>query len=160
MRRYLNCDHFVELSLTRHTALLSDADTGSGLAVKEAGQNAASLAKSAGAKVRRQGAGVGAACNSLLSDADTGSGLAVKEAGQNAASLLKGAGAKRQLDKVGAGVRNLSLCPALAAPQFQLLARSRLSYLHDTWLLIRSLDCCHHRSRRPECRRLSGRSHQ
>ena len=103
MRRYLNYDHFAELSLTRHIALLSDADTGSGLAVKEAGQNAASLAKSAGAKVRRQGAGVGAACNSLLSDADTGSGLAVKEAGQNAASLLKGAGAKRQLDKVGAG---------------------------------------------------------
>ena len=69
--------------------------------MKEAGQNVASLLKSAGAK--RQGAGFGAACNSLLTDADTGSGLAVKEAGQNAASLLKSARARRQLDKLGAG---------------------------------------------------------
>ncbi|CZR57925.1 uncharacterized protein PAC_07815 [Phialocephala subalpina] len=82
-------------------AILTDADTSSRLAVKEAGQNAASLLKSAGAK--RQGAGVGDACNAILTDGDTGSGLAVKEAGQNAASLLKSAGARRQLDKAGAG---------------------------------------------------------
>lgn len=87
--------------LTLPPAILTDADTGSGLAVKEAGQNIASLLKPAGAK--RQGAGVGDACNAILTDADTGSGLAVKEAGQNAASLLKSLGAKRQLDKAGAG---------------------------------------------------------
>lgn len=82
-------------------SMLTDGDTGSGLAVKEAGQNTASLLKSAGAK--RQGAGVGDACNAILADGDTGSGLAVKEAGQNAASLLTSAGARRQLDKAGAG---------------------------------------------------------
>jgi hypothetical protein len=38
-------------------SILSDGDTGSGLAVKETGNNVASLLKSAGAK--RQGAGVG-----------------------------------------------------------------------------------------------------
>lgn len=59
------------------------------------------LHSSAGAK--RQGAGVGDACNAILADGDTGSGLAVKEAGQNAASLLTSAGARRQLDKAGAG---------------------------------------------------------
>ena len=88
-------------SLTRSAAILTDGDTGSGMAVKEAGQNAASLLKSAG--VKRQGAGVGEACNAILTDGDTGSGMAVKEAGQNAASLLQSAGARRQLDKVGAG---------------------------------------------------------
>lgn len=82
-------------------AILTDADTGSGLAVKEAGQNAASLLTSAGAR-KRQGAGVGDACNAILTDADTGSGLALKEAGQNAASLLTSAGGRRQLDKTGA----------------------------------------------------------
>ncbi|KAK0112946.1 hypothetical protein ONS95_014664 [Cadophora gregata] len=82
-------------------AILTDGDTGSGLLVKEAGQNAASLLKSAGAK--RQGAGVGDGCNAILTDGDTGSGLAVKEAGQNVASLLKSAGVKRQGDKAGAG---------------------------------------------------------
>ncbi|PVH84995.1 hypothetical protein DL98DRAFT_609103 [Cadophora sp. DSE1049] len=78
-----------------------DGDKGSGLLVKEAGQNAALLLKSAGAK--RQGADFGDACNGILTDGDTGSGLAVKEAGQNLASLLKSAGARRQLDKAGAG---------------------------------------------------------
>jgi len=82
-------------------AILTDADTGSGLAVKEGLTNAASLLKSAG--VKRQGAGVGDACNAILTDADTGSGLAVKEGLTNAASLLKSSGVKRQLDKVGAG---------------------------------------------------------
>ncbi|KAH7418089.1 hypothetical protein BKA64DRAFT_738597 [Cadophora sp. MPI-SDFR-AT-0126] len=82
-------------------AILTDGDTGSGLLVKEAGQNAASLLKSAG--VKRQGAGVGDACSAILTDGDTGSGLAVKEAGQNLDSLLKSSGAKRQLDKAGAG---------------------------------------------------------
>ncbi|KAN0090263.1 hypothetical protein V8E51_018842 [Hyaloscypha variabilis] len=86
-------------------AILTDGDTGSGMAVKEAGQNAASLLKSAG--VKRQGAGVGEACNAILTDGDTGSGMAVKEAGQNAASLLQSAGARRQLDKVGAGTAAL-----------------------------------------------------
>lgn len=62
--------------------------------VKEAGNNAASFLKSAGAK--RQGAGVGAGCDAILTDGDTGSGLLVKEAGNNAASFLKSAGAKRQ----------------------------------------------------------------
>lgn len=89
------------LLLTLLIAILSDGDTGSGMAVKEAGQNAAALLKSAGMK--RQGAGVGDACNAILTDADTGSGMAIKEAGQNAASLLQSAGARRQLDKVGAG---------------------------------------------------------
>lgn len=84
-------------------AILTDADTGSGLALKEAGQNAVSLLTSGGLR-RRQGAGVGDGCNAILSDADTGSGLALKEAGQNAASLLTSAGGKRQLDKAGAGV--------------------------------------------------------
>ncbi|EPE30365.1 hypothetical protein GLAREA_03332 [Glarea lozoyensis ATCC 20868] len=83
-------------------SILTDGDTGSGLVVKEAGTNVASLLKSAGLK--RQGAGVGAGCDSILTDADTASGLAVKEAGQNLASLLKSAGGKRQLDKAGAGV--------------------------------------------------------
>lgn len=92
--------------------------------MKEAGQNAASLLKSAG--VKRQGAGVGDACNAILTDADTGSGLFLKEAGQNAASLL---GSKsnptapggsiprphrRQLDKAGAGVAAIV---SLADPQ-------------------------------------------
>jgi hypothetical protein len=44
-------------SNTLEIAILTDADTGSGLAVKEAGQNAASLLTSAG--VKRQEAGVG-----------------------------------------------------------------------------------------------------
>jgi hypothetical protein len=57
--------------------------------------------------VKRQGAGVGEACNAILTDGDTGSGMAVKEAGQNAASLLQSAGARRQLDKVGAGTAAL-----------------------------------------------------
>lgn len=89
---------------------MSNADTGTGLAVKEAGSNAASLITSAGGKrlLRRQGAGVGAGCDSLLSDADSGTGLAVKEAGQNAAGLLTSAGAqRRQLDKVGAGAASV-----------------------------------------------------
>ncbi|KAH7336187.1 hypothetical protein BKA65DRAFT_552851 [Rhexocercosporidium sp. MPI-PUGE-AT-0058] len=104
-------------------AILTDGDTGSGLLVKEAGQNAASLLKSAGFK--RQGAGVGDACNAILTDGDTGSGLAVKEAGQNLASLLKStgtlkpAGGKRQLDKAGAGTAAIIslLSPEAAAYQ-------------------------------------------
>jgi hypothetical protein len=96
---------YVDLLLILFTAILTDGDTGSGMAVKEAGQNAASLLKSAG--VKRQGAGVGDACNAILTDGDTGSGMAVKEAGQNAASLLQSAGVRRQLDKVGAGTAAL-----------------------------------------------------
>lgn len=87
--------------MTNAVQILTDGDTGSGLAVKEAGNNLASFLKSAGAK--RQGAGFGDACNAILSDGDTGSGLLVKEAGNNAASLLKSAGGRRQLDKMGAG---------------------------------------------------------
>ncbi|KAG4442816.1 hypothetical protein IFR05_001697 [Cadophora sp. M221] len=98
-------------------AILTDGDTGSGLLVKEAGQNAASLLKSAG--VKRQGAGVGDACNAILTDGDTGSGLAVKEAGQNLASLLKSGSARRQLDKAGAGTAAIIslLSPEAAAYQ-------------------------------------------
>ncbi|KAH6710907.1 hypothetical protein BKA61DRAFT_578732 [Leptodontidium sp. MPI-SDFR-AT-0119] len=98
-------------------AILTDGDTGSGLLVKEAGQNAASLLKSAG--VKRQGAGVGDACNAILTDGDTGSGLAVKEAGQHLASLLKSGGARRQLDKAGAGTAAIIslLSPEAAAYQ-------------------------------------------
>ncbi|KAL2069074.1 hypothetical protein VTL71DRAFT_15412 [Oculimacula yallundae] len=106
-------------------AILTDGDTGSGLLVKEAGQNAASLLKSAGVKtVKRQGAGVGDACNAILTDGDTGSGLLLKEAGQNAASLLKSAGVKfaggrRQLDKAGAGTAAIIslVSPELASTQ-------------------------------------------
>jgi len=87
------------------SAILTDGDTGSGLLVKEAGQNAASLLKSAGAK--HQGAGFSDACNAILTDGDTGSGLALKEAGRILASLLKSAGGKRQLDKAGAGTAAL-----------------------------------------------------
>ncbi|KAH9224710.1 hypothetical protein DL95DRAFT_473330 [Leptodontidium sp. 2 PMI_412] len=100
-----------------YDAILTDGDTGSGLLVKETGQNAASLLKSAG--VKRQGAGVGDACNAILTDGDTGSGLAVKEAGQHLASLLKSGGARRQLDKAGAGTAAIIslLSPEAAAYQ-------------------------------------------
>lgn len=81
---------------------MTDGDTGTGLAVKEGGNNIASLLKSAG--VKRQGAGIGEGCDAILTDGDTGTGLAVKEGGNNAASLLKSAGARRQLDKAGAGI--------------------------------------------------------
>lgn len=85
--------------------------------MKEGGQDAASLLNSAG--VKRQGAGVGDACNAILTDGDTGSGLAVKEAGQNAASLLTSAGVKRQIDKAGAGTAAVTgvVDPDLAAYQ-------------------------------------------
>jgi hypothetical protein len=94
-----------QFSLTRSAAILTDRDTGSGMAVKEAGQNEASLLKLAG--VKRQGVGVGEACNAILTDGDTGSGMAVKEAGQNAISLLQSASSKHQLNKVGAGTAAL-----------------------------------------------------
>ena len=74
--------------------ILTDAVSSSGLALKEASNNAVSLLKSAGSK--RQGAGFRDTCNAILSNSDTGSGLAVKEAGNNAASLLKSARARRQ----------------------------------------------------------------
>jgi hypothetical protein len=67
------------LLLTVFVVTLTDADSGSGFAVKEADQNAASLLQSVG--VKRQGTGVGDGCNTILADVDTGSGMAVKEIG-------------------------------------------------------------------------------
>lgn len=82
-------------------AIFSDVDSGTGLAVEEALDNAASLVKSAG--VPRQLAGLGAGCNAIFSDVDSGTGLAVEEALDNAASLVQSA-TKRQANKIGSGV--------------------------------------------------------
>lgn len=117
VRYHARCPQSTVSKLTIISAILTDGDTGSGLFVKEVGQNAASLLKSAG--VKRQGAGFGDACNAILTDGDTGSGLAAKEAGQNLASLLKSAGAKRQLDKAGAGTAALLSLVSPEAAEYQ-----------------------------------------
>jgi hypothetical protein len=78
------CKKSLETDFLLTSATLTDIDTGSGMLVKEAGQKAVPLLKSAG--VKRQ---CSDACNAILTDCDTGFGMAVREAGQNAASLLK-----------------------------------------------------------------------
>lgn len=111
-------------------AILTDGDTGSGMAVKEAGQNAASLLQSAGARRQLDKVGAGTAAIIGLADQDaadyqegltddidgdgTSDSAVVGEqagalevaAGEGAGNLVPSkvpASGKRQLDKFGAG---------------------------------------------------------
>lgn len=56
------------------------------------------------APVRRQGAGVGAGCDSIVSDADTMLGESVRGQGANLANTISGSGARSLWERQGAGV--------------------------------------------------------
>jgi hypothetical protein len=107
--------------------ILTDGDTGSGLAVKEAGQNTAALLTSAGARRQLDKAGAGTAAiigvvdpaaadyqegitNNIDGDGTSDStvvgsqiGALEAETGTGAGNLIPSRLPKRQLDKAGAG---------------------------------------------------------